>query len=138
MISSNNAKSKIFNCLIIISLTLYSFCLDRIGITAILNMEEPGEHAFCGDDLDISGFSYNPRVFMDNNSTNLFLRFLPIWYSFTFEGAHITARYRKCVLKVWKGNWGFEGIEGFEGMWGYWRFWGFLRVLRVLIVNLFT
>ena len=47
-------------------------CLDRIGITAILNMEEPGEHAFCGDDLDISGFSYDPRVFMDNNSTKLF------------------------------------------------------------------
>lgn len=28
----------------------------------------PGEHANCGSAFDASGFSYNPQLFMDNDS----------------------------------------------------------------------
>ena len=38
---------------------------------------------------------------------------LKVGYSFTFEKAHITVRYRKLVLKVLKRG-GFEGFEGFN------------------------
>ena len=34
----------------------------------------------------------------------LYLVVFEIWYSSTFEGEHITARYRKWVLKVLKGE----------------------------------
>ncbi|XP_063680632.1 protein tyrosine phosphatase domain-containing protein 1-like isoform X2 [Bolinopsis microptera] len=38
----------------------------KSGITAIINLQETGEHASCGNSLHSSGFSYDPIEFMDN------------------------------------------------------------------------
>ena len=40
----------------------------RWGITAVINLQHPGEHANCGFGLEKDGFTYNPQVFMDNGS----------------------------------------------------------------------
>lgn len=37
----------------------------RNRITAIVNLQEPGEHPFCGDGINTSGFSYYPEEFMN-------------------------------------------------------------------------
>ncbi|CAB4038206.1 tyrosine phosphatase domain-containing 1 isoform X2 [Paramuricea clavata] len=39
---------------------------QRWGITAVINLQHPGEHANCGFGLENSGFTYNPEAFMDN------------------------------------------------------------------------
>ena len=40
----------------------------RNRITAIVNLQEPGEHPFCGDGINKeSGFSYRPEEFMNEN-----------------------------------------------------------------------
>ena len=41
----------------------------RWGITAVINLQHPGEHANCGFGLEKSGFTYNPEDFMDNGGT---------------------------------------------------------------------
>ena len=39
------------------------------GIRTVINLQEPGEHANCGPQLEPeSGFTYDPKIFMDNNS----------------------------------------------------------------------
>ena len=38
----------------------------RNRITAIVNLQEPFEHPFCGDKINKGGFSYRPEEFMDN------------------------------------------------------------------------
>ncbi|KAL5258499.1 hypothetical protein ACHWQZ_G009110 [Mnemiopsis leidyi] len=38
----------------------------KSGITAVINLQEAGEHASCGNALHASGFSYDPIEFMDN------------------------------------------------------------------------
>lgn len=49
---------------------LYFCCLKfRWGITAVINLQHPGEHANCGFGLEKSGFTYNPEDFMDNGGT---------------------------------------------------------------------
>lgn len=48
---------------------LVHVCLSRNGIKTVINLQIPGEHADCGNALEPkSGFSYNPEVFMENNS----------------------------------------------------------------------
>lgn len=43
------------------------------GINTIINLQEPGEHANCGPPLETtSGFTYDPKIFMDNNSKCFF------------------------------------------------------------------
>ncbi|CAI4221835.1 unnamed protein product [Auanema sp. JU1783] len=37
------------------------------GIKAVINLEQQGEHAFCGAGLSSSGFSYEPEELMKNN-----------------------------------------------------------------------
>eukprot|EP00794_Sanderia_malayensis_P006955 gene6955-7736_t len=37
------------------------------NITAIINLQHPGEHSSCGFGLQASGFSYNPQDFMDED-----------------------------------------------------------------------
>lgn len=38
----------------------------RNNVVAIFNLQEPGEHAYCGDGiLASSGFAYNPETFMN-------------------------------------------------------------------------
>ncbi|KAK7878648.1 hypothetical protein WMY93_030484 [Mugilogobius chulae] len=37
------------------------------GIKTIINLQIPGEHAYCGSPLEPSGFSYCPEVFMENS-----------------------------------------------------------------------
>ncbi|KIH48660.1 hypothetical protein ANCDUO_21267, partial [Ancylostoma duodenale] len=37
------------------------------NIVAVFNLEELGEHAYCGKGNLISGFSYDPERFMKNN-----------------------------------------------------------------------
>ncbi|XP_015928881.1 protein tyrosine phosphatase domain-containing protein 1 [Parasteatoda tepidariorum] len=37
------------------------------GISSIINLQMPGEHPYCGNSLDSSGFSYNPQLFMDHD-----------------------------------------------------------------------
>ncbi|CAK9253417.1 unnamed protein product, partial [Sphagnum jensenii] len=37
------------------------------NIKSIINLQEPGEHANCGNALTSSGFSYDPTLFMENN-----------------------------------------------------------------------
>lgn len=39
-----------------------------LGIKSIINLQCPREHASCGQPLEESGFSYDPNVFMENNS----------------------------------------------------------------------
>lgn len=41
----------------------------ELGIGAVLNLQEQGEHKACGDGLVDSGFSYDPEAFMKANST---------------------------------------------------------------------
>ncbi|KAJ7560355.1 hypothetical protein O6H91_04G126100, partial [Diphasiastrum complanatum] len=44
---------------------IYQF--HSAGIDAILNLQEPGEHAACGHGIKAeSGFSYTPELFMEN------------------------------------------------------------------------
>eukprot|EP00762_Andalucia_godoyi_P000783 ANDGO_03874.mRNA.1 Tyrosine-protein phosphatase CDC14 len=39
---------------------------NHLGISAIINLQQPGEHPFCGDGILLeSGFSYRPESFMD-------------------------------------------------------------------------
>ncbi|XP_066540379.1 protein tyrosine phosphatase domain-containing protein 1 [Hoplias malabaricus] len=39
----------------------------KLNIKSIINMQLPGEHAYCGPDLEPdSGFTYSPQVFMEN------------------------------------------------------------------------
>ena len=40
---------------------------DSQRIKTIINLQEPGEHANCGNQLCSSGFSYEPSIFMDND-----------------------------------------------------------------------
>ncbi|VDL72339.1 unnamed protein product [Nippostrongylus brasiliensis] len=42
--------------------------LKENGINAVFNLEEVGEHAFCGSGNLEGGFSYDPERFMRNNS----------------------------------------------------------------------
>ncbi|KAI2811857.1 Protein tyrosine phosphatase domain-containing protein 1 [Blomia tropicalis] len=38
------------------------------SIQTIINLQEPGEHSSCGPLLDKSGFTYDPKLFMDKQS----------------------------------------------------------------------
>lgn len=38
----------------------------RKGVTAVFNLQEPGEHPFCGDGISSrTGFSYTPELLMN-------------------------------------------------------------------------
>ncbi|XP_062402466.1 protein tyrosine phosphatase domain-containing protein 1 [Sardina pilchardus] len=37
-----------------------------LNIKSLINMQLPGEHAHCGPGLELSGFTYSPQTFMDN------------------------------------------------------------------------
>ncbi|XP_067133016.1 protein tyrosine phosphatase domain-containing protein 1-like [Centruroides vittatus] len=37
------------------------------NIKSIINLQMPGEHSTCGNNLESSGFSYDPQLFMDND-----------------------------------------------------------------------
>lgn len=39
------------------------------GIQAIVNLQEKGEHPWCGPGIISSGFSYNPRRFTSSGGT---------------------------------------------------------------------
>ncbi|XP_077424024.1 protein tyrosine phosphatase domain-containing protein 1 isoform X2 [Vanacampus margaritifer] len=42
--------------------------IDKLNIRSIINMQMPGEHAYCGPPLDPkSGFTYSPQTFMEND-----------------------------------------------------------------------
>lgn len=41
---------------------------SRSNVVAVFNLEELGEHAYCGRGNLMSGFSYDPEQFMKNNS----------------------------------------------------------------------
>ena len=43
------------------------YTLNRNSITAIMNLQHPGEHASCGFGLEDGGFSYVPQEFMDQD-----------------------------------------------------------------------
>lgn len=54
-----------------IYMSLFCVCMfvSRNGIKTVINLQMPGEHAHCGNPLEPeSGFSYQPEVFMENNS----------------------------------------------------------------------
>ncbi|XP_063053155.1 protein tyrosine phosphatase domain-containing protein 1 [Engraulis encrasicolus] len=38
----------------------------RLNIKSLINMQLPGEHAHCGPGLELSGFTYSPQAFMEN------------------------------------------------------------------------
>ncbi|BHF63942.1 Protein tyrosine phosphatase domain-containing protein 1 [Sparganum proliferum] len=40
----------------------------QLQIKTIINMQIPGEHPYCGDGINKSGFSYDPEVFMEAGS----------------------------------------------------------------------
>lgn len=42
--------------------------LNRKGITSVISIQKPGEHADCGYGLEKSGFTYDPQMFMENGS----------------------------------------------------------------------
>ncbi|ESO97104.1 hypothetical protein LOTGIDRAFT_174629 [Lottia gigantea] len=37
----------------------------QMNIKTIINLQQPGEHAYCGDGNDKTGFSYNSQLFME-------------------------------------------------------------------------
>ncbi|CAL1528249.1 unnamed protein product, partial [Lymnaea stagnalis] len=39
--------------------------LRDLNVKTIVNLQQPGEHAYCGFGNDGSGFSYNPQKLMD-------------------------------------------------------------------------
>lgn len=45
----------------------------RCGLKTVINLQRPGEHASCGPNAleSESGFSYQPEVFMENNSKSM-------------------------------------------------------------------
>ena len=43
------------------------------SIKTIINLQTPGEHASCGGPILQSGFTYDPNIFMKNNSKLLFI-----------------------------------------------------------------
>ena len=44
-----------------------SLTLFRFGVTAVFNLQEPGEHPYCGDRINnVTGFSYTPENLMKN------------------------------------------------------------------------
>ena len=45
----------------------------RNDIRSVLNLQKPGEHAECGEGLEKAGFSYDPQIFMENNSKFSFI-----------------------------------------------------------------
>ena len=47
------------------------------GITSIFNLQQPGEHPWCGDGLAPSGFSYDPELFMTRQSKSYFMVHAP-------------------------------------------------------------
>ena len=62
----------ILNVKLTITLVIKSFCQNSENIKTIVNLQEVGEHSSCGPPLDQSGFSYDPKVFMDNESAYLY------------------------------------------------------------------
>lgn len=50
------------------ALTVRLILLSSAGITAIINLQEVGEHAQCGYGLQAGGFSYTPERFMQADS----------------------------------------------------------------------
>lgn len=44
------------------------FMFHSFGIKSIINLQSPREHSSCGQSLEASGFSYDPSIFMENNS----------------------------------------------------------------------
>jgi len=62
------------------------------GINAIFNLQEPGEHPYCGDGINpISGFSYFPEEFYENGI-----------YFFNFGWRDMTATSPDVILKIVK------------------------------------
>lgn len=61
-------------------MTFFMSLFARNSIKTVINLQIPGEHADCGNPLEPkSGFSYNPEIFMENNSMffkALFLKYL--------------------------------------------------------------
>lgn len=51
-------------------LPLFSFIFDNSsqGIKTVINLQEAGEHGFCGSGVGPSGFSYDPELLMANDS----------------------------------------------------------------------
>lgn len=50
-------------------ITLFLSAL-RSGVRTVINLQQPGEHASCGNPLEPdSGFSYRPEAFMEAGST---------------------------------------------------------------------
>lgn len=47
--------------------TFFSYYFS-LGIKSIINLQCPKEHASCGQQLENSGFSYDPNIFMENDS----------------------------------------------------------------------
>jgi len=64
------------------------------SIKTIINLQTPGEHASCGDPLEESGFTYDPNIFMKNNSKFRIYRIYRIFfrsliYSYLFLSSRI-------------------------------------------------
>ena len=56
-----------FILLLLLSLSPSVIQIISVNIKSIINLQEPGEHAHCGNGLHSSGFSYDPQVFMREN-----------------------------------------------------------------------
>lgn len=59
------------------------------GVRAVFNLQEPGEHPYCGGGILQSGFSYDPEAFMQQGGMFGFVAvraFPPEWFgSFGFQ-----------------------------------------------------
>ncbi|CDW87041.1 protein tyrosine phosphatase domain-containing protein 1 [Stylonychia lemnae] len=69
------------------------------GVTAVFNLQEPGEHPYCGDGINVkSGFSYHPELLM--NSGIAFFNFF--WKDLTnptFERLLNSAQVMDYIIK---------------------------------------
>lgn len=66
-------------------LILHQF--KSLGIVAVFNLQEPGEHPKCGDGITKeTGFSYNPEEFMQQNGINFNCILIYKCYSLIFTG----------------------------------------------------
>eukprot|EP00941_MAST-03F_sp_MAST-3F-sp1_P005860 g5860.t1 len=72
----------------------------KLGINAVFNLQEPGEHPYCGDGIISSGFSYLPEEFMHEGI--LFYNFA--WEDMTVPTCNQMLNIVKCMAYSIEGG----------------------------------
>lgn len=72
----------------------------KLGVNAVFNLQEPGEHPYCGDGIISSGFSYLPEEFMHEGI--LFYNFP--WEDMTVPSLNHMLNIVKCMAYSIEGG----------------------------------